>query len=101
MSEPSTEQISVLIVDDHAVVRKGVRGYLEAQPDIDIAGDAASGVEAVGLAADHMPDVILMDLVMPGMDGATTTREIRTRCPDIQVIALTSFKGCASTSARR
>jgi NarL family two-component system response regulator LiaR len=87
-----TESITVLIVDDHAVVRQGVRGYLEAQPDISIAGEAASGEEAVRLAADQVPDVVLMDLVMPGMDGAQATRAIRQRCPDIQVIALTSFK---------
>ncbi|HSR31831.1 MAG TPA: response regulator transcription factor [Anaerolineae bacterium] len=91
MSEPPTEQISVLIVDDHAVVRKGVRGYLEAQPDIDIAGEAASGEEAVGLAADHMPDVILMDLVMPGMDGVEATRRVREVSPGSQVIVLTSY----------
>jgi DNA-binding NarL/FixJ family response regulator len=61
-----TEPIPVLIVDDHPVVRSGVRGYLETQPDICIAGEAASGEEAVGLAAEQVPDVVLMDLVMPG-----------------------------------
>jgi NarL family two-component system response regulator LiaR len=99
MSEPPTEQISILIVDDHAVVRKGVRGYLEAQPDITIAGEAASGEEAVRLAADHAPDVILMDLVMPGpstgsgqgMDGVEATRRVRQVSPGSQVIVLTSY----------
>ena len=91
MSEQATEQISVLIVDDHAVVRKGVRGYLEAQPDITVAGEAASGEEAVRLAAGHAPDVILMDLVMPGMDGVEATRRVREVSPGSQVIVLTSY----------
>ena len=65
MSEP----IVVLIVDDHAIVRRGVRGYLEAQPDIAVGGEAASGDEAVRLAADIKPDVIRMGLVMTGMSG--------------------------------
>ena len=91
MSEQITEQVTVLIVDDHAVVRKGVRGYLEAQPDIAIAGEAASGEEAVRLAADHRPDVILMDLVMPGMNGVAATRRVRQVSPDSQVIVLTSY----------
>jgi NarL family two-component system response regulator LiaR len=97
MSELPAEQISVLIVDDHAVVRKGVRGYLEAQPDFSIAGEAASGEEAVRLAADHLPDVILMDLVMPGapsapgMDGVEATRRVREVSPGSQVIVLTSY----------
>jgi len=93
MSELPAEQISILIVDDHAVVRKGVRGYLEAQPDIAIAGEAASGEEAVHLAADHRPDVILMDLVMPGMGGVEATRRILQVSPGSQVIVLTSFHG--------
>jgi NarL family two-component system response regulator LiaR len=93
MSELPAEQISILIVDDHAVVRKGVRGYLEAQPDIAIAGEAASGEEAVHLAADHRSDVILMDLVMPGMGGVEATRRVLQVSPDSQVIVLTSFHG--------
>jgi NarL family two-component system response regulator LiaR len=98
MSEVPAEQITVLIVDDHAVVRKGVRGYLEAQPDITIAGEAASGEEAVRLAADHAPDVILMDLILdpltgegPGMDGVEATRRVREVSPGSQVIVLTSY----------
>jgi NarL family two-component system response regulator LiaR len=98
MSERTAEQITVLIVDDHAVVRKGVRGYLEAQPDMAIAGEAASGEEAVRLAAEHKPDVILMDLVLGpstgsghGMDGVEATRRVREVSPGSQVIVLTSY----------
>jgi NarL family two-component system response regulator LiaR len=91
MSEQPAEQVTVLIVDDHAVVRKGVRGYLEAQPDIAIAGEAACGEEAVRLAAESQPDVILMDLVMPGMDGVEATRRLRQVSPRSQVIVLTSY----------
>ena len=86
-----TESITVLIVDDHAVVRQGVRGYLEAQPDISIAGEAASGEEAVRLAADQVPDVVLMDLLMPGMDGVEATRRVRRVSPRSQVVVLTSY----------
>ena len=91
MSALPADQISVLIVDDHAVVRKGVRGYLEAQPDLSITGEAASGEEAVRLAADHLPDVVLMDLVMPGVDGVEATRRVRQVSPGSQVIVLTSY----------
>lgn len=91
MSEGNTEQVSVLIVDDHDVVRQGVRGYLEAQPGITIAGEAANGEQAVRLAANLLPDVILMDLVMPGMDGVEATRRVREVSPGSQVVVLTSF----------
>jgi NarL family two-component system response regulator LiaR len=86
-----SEQITVLIVDDHAVVRKGVRGYLKALPDVVVCGEAASGEEAVRLAAEHMPDVILMDLVMPGMNGVSATRRVRQVSPNSEVIILTSY----------
>ena len=86
-----TDSITVLIVDDHAVVRGGVRAYLEAQPDIAIAGEAVSGEEAVRLAADQVPDVVLMDLLMPGMDGVEATRRVRKVSPRSQVVVLTSY----------
>jgi NarL family two-component system response regulator LiaR len=94
-----TQSITVLIVDDHAVVRGGIRSYLETQPDISIAGEAASGEEAVRLAADQVPDVVLMDLVMPGpstgsgqaMDGVEATRRVRQVSPRSQVVVLTSY----------
>jgi NarL family two-component system response regulator LiaR len=87
MSDP----ISVLIVDDHAVVRRGARAFLEAQPDFAVVGDVGSGGEAVLLAADLAPDVVLMDLVMPGMDGVQATRLLKQKSPCSQVIVLTSY----------
>jgi NarL family two-component system response regulator LiaR len=84
--------IRVLLVDDHAVVRSGLGAFLLAFNDLELVGQAGGGEEAVRLCGQLQPDVVLMDLVMPGMDGAAATRAIRERCPDIQVIALTSFK---------
>jgi two-component system, NarL family, response regulator LiaR len=84
--------IRVLITDDHAVVRNGLASFLMAYDDFELAGEAKNGEQAVALCAHLNPDVVLMDLVMPGMDGATATRLIRTKHPAIQVIALTSFK---------
>jgi two-component system, NarL family, response regulator LiaR len=84
--------IRVMIVDDHAVVRSGLSAFLMVYDDLDFVGEAGSGEEAVRLCQSLQPDVILMDLVMPGMDGATATQAIRENCPNIQVIALTSFK---------
>ena len=83
--------ISVLLVDDHALVRAGVRAYLETQDDIEIVGEAATGQEAVALASQHVPDVVLMDLVMPGMDGVEATHRIRAASPRTRVVVLTSF----------
>jgi len=90
MTKPTP--IRVMLVDDHAVVRSGLAAFLLAYDDLELVGEAASGEEAVRLSQQLRPDVVLMDLVMPGMDGATATRAIRERCPQIQVIALTSFK---------
>lgn len=84
--------IRILIVDDHAVVRSGLGTFLLVFEDLEMVGDAANGAEAIRMCEKYHPDVILMDLVMPGMDGAATTQVIRDRWPDIQVIALTSFK---------
>lgn len=86
-----TEQITVLLVDDHSVVRQGVRAFLETQPDISVVSEAASGDEAVQLATEHAPDVVLMDLVMPGMDGVEATRQVKAASPRTQVIVLTSY----------
>ena len=84
--------IRVLLVDDHAVVRSGLSAFLLAFDDLELVGEAGSGEEAVRVAQQVKPDVVLMDLVMPGMDGAAATRLIRERAPHAQVIALTSFK---------
>lgn len=84
--------IRVLVVDDHAVVRSGLATFLHACDDLVLAGEASDGEEAVRRCSELRPDVVLMDLVMPVMDGATATRAIREKCPHVQVIALTSFK---------
>jgi NarL family two-component system response regulator LiaR len=85
------EPITVLIVDDHAVVRRGIRALLEAEGDFQVAGEAGSGGEAVLLAADLAPDVVLMDLVMPEIDGVAATRLVKQQSPRSQVIVLTSY----------
>jgi two-component system, NarL family, response regulator LiaR len=84
--------IRVMIVDDHAVVRSGLGAFLLVFDDFELVGEASSGEQAIRICDQVRPDVVLMDLVMPGMDGAATTREIRAKCPNIQVIALTSFR---------
>jgi two-component system, NarL family, response regulator LiaR len=85
------ERIKVLIVDDHQVVRQGLRTFLELQEDIEVVGEANDGAEAVELTGRLAPDVVLMDLVMPGMDGIAATRQIKGSSADVKVIALTSF----------
>lgn len=84
--------IKVMLVDDHNVVRSGLAAFLTVFDDLSLVGEASHGEEAVQKAAQLSPDVILMDLVMPGMDGAEATQVILEENPDIQVIALTSFK---------
>lgn len=86
---PDKSPIRVMLVDDHAVVHCGVAAFLAAFDDLALVGDAYDGVDALHLCDRLHPDVILMDLIMPLMDGATATRAIRTRYPDIQVLALT------------
>jgi NarL family two-component system response regulator LiaR len=90
MSKP--DPIRVMIVDDHALVRSGLGAFLEVYEDLELAGEAEDGAEAVELCGQLQPDVVLMDLVMPETDGAAATESIRERWPHIQVIALTSFK---------
>lgn len=92
-SRSSTQpRIRVLIVDDHSLVRSGLRFFLLAFDDLELVGEAKSGEEALELCAQTQPDVVLMDLMMPGMDGATATRMIRERWPKVQVVALTNFQ---------
>ncbi len=90
MENPKT--IRILVVDDHAVVRSGLSAVLLASDDLELVGEARNGLEAVDLCEKLHPDVVLMDLMMPTMDGTAATRAIRERHPDVQVIALTSFK---------
>jgi two-component system, NarL family, response regulator LiaR len=85
------ESIRVLIVDDHAVVREGLRTFLELQEGLEVVGEAADGREAVELAERLRPDVVLMDLVMPRLDGVEAMMELRERLPASRVIVLTSF----------
>lgn len=87
-----TEPIRVLLVDDHTMVRRGLATFLKVFDDLELVGEAADGEAAIELCATVLPDVILMDMVMPDMDGVTATRIIRQRFPTVQVIALTSFK---------
>jgi two-component system, NarL family, response regulator LiaR len=86
-----TDATSIIIVDDHEVVRSGIRSYLMTTPDFVVIGEAASGEEAIPLVAELIPDVVLMDLIMPGMDGIETTRQIKKISPRTQVVVLTSF----------
>jgi two-component system, NarL family, response regulator LiaR len=83
--------IRVLIADDHAVVRQGLRTFLDLQEDLEVVGEASDGGEAVEVAEREAPDVVLMDLVMPGMDGIAAIRALRERVPGARAIALTSF----------
>jgi len=85
------EPISIILVDDHEVVRNGLRGYLETLPEFNVVAEAASGEEALTLVAEHIPDVVLMDLIMPGMDGVETTRRVKKISPRTQVVVLTSY----------
>ena len=84
--------IRVLIVDDHTIVRAGIRLLLEAEPDIEVVGEAGGGQEALAQADRLQPDVVLMDVAMPGISGMEATREIRRRWPHIQVLALTMHR---------
>ncbi len=90
MTQPE-QCISVLIVDDHSIVRQGVRAFLEAQADLSVVGEAESGEQAVQLAQACLPDVVLMDLLMSGMNGVEATRRVKQVSPHSQVIVLSSY----------
>src|SRR3954452_14566840 len=91
--------IRILIADDHAVVRQGLRTFLSLDPEFEVVGEAEDGAAAVQLAQQAHPDVVLMDLLMPGMDGITATQIIRRELPDTEVVALTSVLEDASVVA--
>jgi NarL family two-component system response regulator LiaR len=90
-SQSEGENITVLIVDDHAIVRQGLRTYLDLQPGISVVGEAPDGQKAIEVVRDQLPDIVLMDLVMPNMTGVEATREITLISPSTRVIVLTSF----------
>ena len=90
--ETSPQPIRVMLVDDHPMVRRGLATFLMVFDDLKLVGEAESGTEAIQRCAEILPDVILMDMVMPGMDGVSATRAIRQQFPSVQVLALTSFK---------
>jgi NarL family two-component system response regulator LiaR len=85
--------IRVFVADDHTIVRRGIRAVLETIEDMDMVGDAANGRQAVDAVASLQPDVILMDLVMPEMDGIEAIRQIRARQPKARILVLTTFAG--------
>lgn len=83
--------MSILIVDDHEVVRNGIRAYLETLPEFNVVGEAVSGEDAISLVTELIPDIVLLDLIMPGMDGVEATRRIKQISPRTQVVVLTSY----------
>ncbi len=87
----SARRFSILIVDDHSIVRQGVRAFLEAQADLSVVGEAESGEQAIQLAQKYLPDVVLMDLLMAGMNGVEATRLVKQVSPRSQIIVLTSY----------
>jgi DNA-binding NarL/FixJ family response regulator len=89
--DPGRPPIRVLAADDQRVVREGLAMLLGLLPDVEVVGTAADGEEALAMAAATQPDVVLMDLRMPRLDGAAATRQLRERCPDVQVIVLTTY----------
>ncbi len=92
MINPPPKPIRVMLVDDHTMVRRGLATFLKVFDDLQLAGEAENGEAAIQLCAEVSPDVILMDMALPIMDGATATRAIRQQFPQVQVLALTSFK---------
>ncbi len=97
-SEKVSVEIKVLVTDDHSVVRQGLRMFLDLDPELEVVGEAADGEEAVRLTRELAPDVVLMDLVMPIMDGIAATEKIKAELPEVEVIALTSVLEDASVS---
>ena len=92
MTESTFQPIRIMLVDDHAMVRRGLATFLMVFDDLQLVSEAENGADAIQRCAETRPDVVLMDMVMPEMDGASATRAIRQQFPQVQVIALTSFK---------
>lgn len=86
-----SDAITLILADDHSMIRMGLKAYFNTLPDIEVVGEAATGEEALNLVAQHLPDVVLMDLLMPGMGGVEATRKVRKISPSTQVIILTSY----------
>src|SRR5438552_15389936 len=91
MPDSKGARIRVLLVDDHGVVRRGLRGYLELLDDIEVVGEAENGLIGVEMSAELVPDVVLMDIVMPQLDGIGAITQIKAAQPEVQIVALTSF----------
>jgi len=92
MTISPSQPIRVMLVDDHTMVRRGLATFLKVFDDLQLAGEAESGAAAIQLCGEILPDVVLMDMLMPDMDGASATRAIRKQFPQVQVLVLTSFK---------
>lgn len=92
MTMLASKPIRVMVVDDHAMVRRGLATFLKVSDDVELVGEAKSGAAAIQLCDEILPDVVLMDMVMPDMDGAAATRAICQKHPQVRVIAITSFK---------
>ncbi len=89
MGKPQSNKITVIIVDDHPLIRQALRAVLEKEPDLEVVGEVGDGTSAVELAEKLRPDVVIMDVSLPGMDGAEATRQVRIASPDTAVLALT------------
>jgi DNA-binding NarL/FixJ family response regulator len=91
MSDRPTATIRILIADDHAMVRRGMRDFLGLHPDLEVVGEAADGAAAIAMAADLRPDIVVMDLLMPVVDGIAATAAIKAAQPEVEIVAVTSF----------
>ena len=91
MSSKSNRKIRVMLADDHLVVRMGLAAIISIERDMELVGEAADGLAAVKLAAELRPDVVIMDIMMPKLDGVAATAEIHKRNPDTRILVLTSF----------
>jgi len=93
LDQSDNKKIKILIVDDHDVVREGMRRIFDSDNTLEVIGEAKSGVDAISKASQYVPDVVIMDLLMPGMDGIAATKEIKKRFPQMHVLVITSYVG--------